>query len=114
MTDYHNGCGVASSICNAVDCKKGGLITERHNKLRDGVADLASKAFTATHVRDDPNMFTGCAVRGGKAKSKVRGAPPKDEWELKGGLLIRDLWMQKANSINDMRVVNANAVSHQS
>ena len=30
----------------------------RHNKLRDGVAYLASKAFIPTNVRDDPKIYT--------------------------------------------------------
>ena len=39
----------------------------RHNKLRNGVNDLAGKAFT-------PNQFfTGRSVCGGKAKAKGKG-----------------------------------------
>ena len=34
------------SVIHALDCKKGGLVTARHNELRDRVADLAYKAFT--------------------------------------------------------------------
>ena len=49
-----DGCDAKFSISHALDCKKGGLVTARHNKLCDGVADLASKAFTPAHVRDDP------------------------------------------------------------
>ena len=41
-------------ISHALDCKKGSLVTARHNELRDRVADLARKAFTPSHVRDDP------------------------------------------------------------
>ena len=37
-----------------VDCKKGGLVTACHNELRDGVADLAGKTFTPSHMRDNP------------------------------------------------------------
>ena len=43
--DHCGGCGMAFDIFHAFDCNKGGLITECHNKLRYGVADLASKAF---------------------------------------------------------------------
>ena len=42
------------SISHALDCKEGGLIMAQHNELRDGVADLADKAFTTSHVRDNP------------------------------------------------------------
>ena len=86
----------------------------RHNELRDGVVNLSSKALTPTHVREDPIIFTGHAVSGEKSKSKGKLAPPKDEGELKGDILIRDLWMQRTDSIHDIRVVNTDVVSHQS
>ena len=91
---------------------KGGLIKTHNNELHDGVADLASKAFAPTHVRDDPKIYTGCAVRRGKYK--LKGYPSKNVGELKGGLLIRGLWMQGTDSIHDMRVVNTDATSYQS
>ena len=53
-------------------------------------------------------------MRGGKAKTKVKGAPLKEEGGLKGDILIRDLWMQRTDSIHDIRVVNTDVVSHQS
>ena len=48
-----DGCHAKFSISHALDCKKGGLVTARHNDLRDGVADLAGKNFTPSHIRDD-------------------------------------------------------------
>ena len=70
LLEHCDGCGAAFGICHALDCKKGGLISARHNDLCDGVADLASKAFTPTHVREDPQIYTGHAVCGRKEKLK--------------------------------------------
>ena len=39
----------------------------RHNELRDGVADLAVKAFTPSHVSDYPLIYSGRAVTRTKA-----------------------------------------------
>ena len=47
-------CEARFTISHSLDCKKGGLVMARHNKLRDGVADLTGKAFTPSHVRDNP------------------------------------------------------------
>ena len=55
------------TIIHAFDCKRGGLVTERHNDLRDGVADLIGKSFTPSHVRDDPLICSVCAVKSTKA-----------------------------------------------
>ena len=40
-----DGCGAATSLDNALDCKKGGLITQRHNEVRDVIGDLASLVY---------------------------------------------------------------------
>ena len=34
-----------------------------HNKLYDGVVDLAGKHFIPSHVRDNPLIFAGCDVK---------------------------------------------------
>ena len=37
-----DGCGATISYEHALDGKKGGLITRRHNKVRDTLGDLSS------------------------------------------------------------------------
>ena len=64
---YCDGCQAKFSISHALDFKNGGLVTARHNELRDGVADLADKALTPSHVRDDPLIYSGRAVKRTKA-----------------------------------------------
>ena len=44
----------------------------RHNELRDGVADLAEKAFTPAHVRNNTKLFTSGAVQGGGQRQRKR------------------------------------------
>ena len=62
LPKYCNGCEARFSISHALDCKKGGLVMERHFDICDGVADLAGKAFTPSHVRDDPLIYSGRAM----------------------------------------------------
>ena len=62
LPKYCDGCNSKFTICHSLDCKRSGLVTARHNELRDGVADLSGKAFTTSHVRNDPLIFAGCAV----------------------------------------------------
>ena len=42
-------CGAPSSLAHAVVCRKGGLIIQRHNEIRDAMSDLA--AFVWKHIR---------------------------------------------------------------
>ena len=54
LPTYCDGCQAKFSISHLLDCKKGGLVTARHNELCDRVADLVGKAFTPSCVRNDP------------------------------------------------------------
>ena len=53
-----------------------------HNELCDGVFDLAIKTFNPTHVHDEPKIYTGWSVCGGK--DKLKGSSSNDKGELKG------------------------------
>ena len=55
LPKFYKGCKDRFSICHALYCKRGGLVTALRNELRDGVANLAGKAFTPSYVRDDPS-----------------------------------------------------------
>ena len=37
-----DGCGSPFDLCHALSCRKGGLIVQRHNEIRDTFGDLAS------------------------------------------------------------------------
>ena len=80
LPKYCDGCQAWFSISHALDCKKGGLFTVRHNKLRDGVADLAGKAFTPSQVRNDLLFYSGRAVRRTKAMpdGSTKPNPPSE------------------------------------
>ena len=83
-----------------------------HTNLLDGVANLSGKAFIPTHMCDNPKIYTGRSVHGGK--NNLKYSPSKDVGELKWCILIRDLWTQGIDSIHNMRVVNTDATSYQS
>ena len=119
LPTYSDGCNAKFKICHALNCKRGGLVTARHNELQDRVADLDGKAFTPSHVRDDPLIFAGCAVKrtkahpaGASGTTDQGGAPPPEVTEQKGDLLIRDVWKNGTDSVHNIRVVKTDASSH--
>ena len=119
LPKYYDGCNSKFTICHALDCKRGGLVTVRHNELRDGVPYLAGKSFTPSHVRDNPLIFAGYSVKRPKANpsrpsgsTDRDGMPPPEATEQKGDLLIRDLWKNGTDSVHDMRGMNTDAKSH--
>ena len=91
----------------------------RHNELHDGVAELTGKAFTPSHVRNYPLIFSGSVMKRTKATPvgasgtiDQTGAPPSEVTEQKEDLLIRDLWQNGMDSVHNMRVINTDAKSH--
>ena len=40
-----DGCGSQFSTGHALDCRKGGLVIQRHNEIRDALGDLTSIAY---------------------------------------------------------------------
>ena len=96
-------------------------VSVQNKRTRRTVADLAGKAFTPSHVRDDPLIYSGRAVRrtkptlAGSDKTKPSEQPAAPEvTEQKDDLLIQDLWQQGTDSAHDMRVVNTEALTYQS
>ena len=119
LPHYCDGFNATFSICHDLDCKQGGFFNERYNKLRDGVTDQAGKYFTPTHVRDDPLICAGCAMKSPKAKparsktTKVASStPPLEATEQKRDLLICDLCQNGTGSVHDMRVLKTDAKSY--
>ena len=119
LPHYCDGCKSTFSICHALVCKRFSLVTARHNELCDGVADLAGISFTPFHVRDDPLIFAGCAVKRpkanpsrSKATTSTATTPPLKVTEQKGDLLICELWKNGTDSIHNMRVVKTDSKSH--
>ena len=45
MPSCCDGCGSAFNLSHAPDCRKGGLVTQRHNEVRDALGDLAALAY---------------------------------------------------------------------
>ena len=106
-------------IIHAIDFNNSGLVTARHNGLRDRVADLVGKGFTPSHVRDDPLIYSGRAAKRKKATptrdsgtTDQSGAPPPEVMEQKVDLLIRDLWKNGTDSVHYMHVVNTDTKLH--
>ena len=114
-----NSCNATFSICHALNFNWGGLVTARHNKLCGRVAYLSSKAFTPTHVSDDPLIFVGCAVKRPKANPAISKATkatssmlPLEATEQKGDLLIYELWKNGTDNVHGMHILNTYAKSH--
>eukprot|EP00731_Ephydatia_muelleri_P029724 Em0021g247a len=83
-------------IQHALDCKKGGLVIQRHNEIRDCIGDIASQVWT--HVIKEP------VVREVDVKNADGG--------LRLDLGIRGVWQPQVEALFDVKVVDTDAPSH--
>eukprot|EP00731_Ephydatia_muelleri_P026576 Em0018g676a len=88
-----DGCGAAFNLEHALDCRKGGLVIQRHNEIRNALGDLASIAFR--------NVIKEPIVK----EANIRDGTPA---------LIADISIRgpQAVALLDVRVVDTDAPSH--
>ena len=89
-----DGCGSPFSLNHALICRKGGLIIQRHNEVRDAVGDFAALVW-----------------------GRVVSEPVVRDASVDGEALIADLgargvWEPQAMVLFDIRVVNTDAKSY--
>ena len=57
-----DGCNAPFTIDHAINCKKGGLVCQRHDDARDEAGELAAMALTKSRVSYEPKIFYGTGV----------------------------------------------------
>ena len=96
MPSVCDGCGELFTLGHALDCKKGGLVTQRHNEVRDALGDMAALAYR--DVVREPIVRESDESRGINA--------------LVADLRIRGVWQPQTAALFDIRVVHTDAQSY--
>ena len=91
-----DGCGAATSLEHALDCKKVGLVTQRHNEVRDVIGDLASVVFK--EVVKEPVV---------QEANNAEGVP-----SLIADFSIRGVWQPQTVVLFDVRVTDTDVPSY--
>jgi hypothetical protein len=92
-------CGHAYNVNHALNCKKGGFVTNRHNAVRDFEATLLNKVLNDVEIEPPLQPLNGEIIEGlagDNARLDVRA---------------RSFWRQGQNAYFDVRVTNTNADS---
>ncbi|CAB0014003.1 unnamed protein product [Nesidiocoris tenuis] len=89
-----DGCGMEMDLNHALNCKKGGLVKQGHDQIRDIIAGLARQVYRGVMV--EPIMREGSATEPG----------------LLADIRIHGVWDRERASFYDVRVINADAASY--
>ena len=88
-----DSCGASFDQSHALSCKKGGLVTPRHNEVRDVFGDLASCAWGL--VLKEPVV-------------REANIPTKSP----ANLSFRGAWIPQSEALFDIRIVDTDARSY--
>ena len=106
LPTHCDGCGAKFSIAHGLECKKGGLVIQRHDEIKFELQDLAARALIPSVVRDEPQIYPSRSA----AVEETEGmSTPTEE---RGDLLIRNLWKHQTDCILDVRITNLDAPSN--
>ena len=89
--------GEEFTVCHALNCKKGGLVTLRHNELRDLNIEMV-KTAGFTHTVKEPT---------------VKDSDMKGEGGLRVDWSVRGFWEHQREALFDCRIFNADAISYE-
>ena len=115
-----DGCGANFNVRHALTCKKGGLVTWRHNDARDEWAWLCRKALPDSSVGTEPYIHYGAGLRAGQrgAHAGDTGADGVQEGsddlggEARGDVSARGFYARRRVCIFDIRVTDTDAASY--
>ena len=91
-----DGCGAEFTLQHGLDCKKGGLVIQRHNEVRDCLGDIASEVW--------PSVIKEPIVREADHSSNDVG--------LRLDLGVRGVWSSQTEALFDIRIIDTDAPSY--
>jgi hypothetical protein len=103
-----NGCNSDFSVGHAHQCKKGGLVTRRHDEINYDLANLMELAFKKSTIRAEPRIFNGSSA----ATSNNNPSPIVDASGERGDLLVHGFWENGMDAIIDVCCAGTDAKSY--
>ena len=114
-----DGCGERFTVEHGLSCKKGGLVSIRHDDARDEAANLCAMALTNSRVSCEPLIFYGKDVNASQetgAEAGVAAGNVSNEAgdEARGDIAAHGLIKRGETCIMDIRVTDTDAKCYQS
>ena len=105
LPTHCDGCGAKFSTAHGIECKKGGLVIQRHDEIKFKLPDLATRALIPSVVRDEPQIYP---ARSADVEETDRMSTSTEE---RGDRLIRNIWKHQTDCILDVRITKFDAPS---
>ena len=101
-----DGCGAPFNVSHALQCKKGNLVSLRHDDLKAEWESMLAEALAPSLVRDEPY------IRG----RALQGPPPAnhapDAQDLRGDIAAHGFWSRGIDTIFDVSIAYPDCSSY--
>ncbi|KAL7474262.1 hypothetical protein ACHAW6_001506 [Cyclotella cf. meneghiniana] len=112
LPDRCDGCGEGFTVEHGLNCKKGGLVSIRHDDVHNEWARLCSLSLSSSRVTIEPTIFYGGGVTAGQRS--VHHTPVANHLgdEVRGDVLAHGFWQRARGTILDIRLCDTDAQSY--
>jgi hypothetical protein len=117
MQSHCDGCNSVMTVEHAMTCKKGGLVTARHNILRDQWHNLLANATTPSKCTREPRIYMR-ERRPRQVPNQEMPNPPAlppqttNTTEERGDISCHAFWAKQRDTIFDVRITDSDAPAH--
>ena len=112
LPDRCDGCGEGFTVEHGLNCKKGGLVSIRHDDIRDEWAHLCSLSLSSSRVTVEPTIFYGGGVTASqRSEHPTQGVNHLGD-EARGDVLAHGFWQRARGTIFDIRLCDTDARSY--
>ncbi|KAL7475331.1 hypothetical protein ACHAW6_001261, partial [Cyclotella cf. meneghiniana] len=112
LPDRCDGCGEGFTVEHGLNCKKGGLVSIRHDDVRDEWAHLCSLSLSSSRVTVEPTIFYGGGVTASqRSEHPTQGVNHLGD-EARGDVLAHGFWQRARGTIFDIRLCDTDARSY--
>eukprot|EP00804_Cyclotella_cryptica_P017223 CCRYP_013149-RE/>CCRYP_013149-RE protein AED:0.29 eAED:0.33 QI:0/-1/0/1/-1/1/1/0/324 len=106
-----DGCGAGFTVEHGLNCKKGGLVSLRHNDVRDEWAHLCGLALGESLVTTEPLIFYGDGMRTQPGSGYNANGNSLGE-EARGDVSAHGFWQRARSTVFDVRITDTDAKSY--
>ena len=103
-----DACGVPFTVEHAMSCKRGGLITQRHDEVSAEWHQLCCNALQPSAVRYEPYIHAGSST----AQGGNQAAPAEVRQAIRGDVAAHGFWERGTTCIFDIRITDTDAPSY--
>ena len=111
LCSHCDGCSASFSVEHRLSCKKGDLVSIRHDDARDRSGALVALALTASKVTYEP-MITYGRNQTACQPSAPQGTGNALGEEARGDVLIHGLWKRGSGCVLDIRITDTDGHSY--